>query len=118
MTENWWVKQGYGTDHPLFSGKTKPGEGEVDPDSADNSDIPDDIPQSYAPARTLDPSRPRTLSAGYDSETQTLQVTFREGAVYNYYNVPPAVWQQYKKSASPGKFINRRLAGFAYGRVQ
>lgn len=120
MADNWWVKQGYGADHPVYSA---PGAGEVDQDSADNSDIPEDIPQS--PAKTSNPARPRTQSQGYDAATKTLQVTFRqsaaaggETAVYNYYDVEPALAAAYLKSSSPGKFINRNLAGKAYGRVQ
>lgn len=76
------------------------------------------------PTRSSNPARPRTQFEGYDSKTQTLAVRFREGAAkgggtatYHYYNVPPAIAQQFRRSASPGKFINRRLAGYPYGRV-
>lgn len=65
--------------------------------------------------RSTNPERPRCIACGYDAPTRTLAVEFREGAVYNYYDVSPAEARQFRNSASPGKFIDRRLKGKPYG---
>ncbi len=44
-------------------------------------------------------------SATYDSDTQSLTVTFKGGGQsYTYPNVPPDVWEQLQSSDSPGRF--------------
>lgn len=68
----------------------------------------------YQPTPSINPPRPRTLAAGYDKDSETLRVRFRNGQVYGYYNVPPNVWRNFKRVKSPGRFINRTLNGFAY----
>ena len=114
--QTWWEQQGYSREPGVPS--LPAGEERLEEEHQEDESGSVLIPQTYAPARTSDQGRPRTLSAGYDPKTKTMQVKFREGAVYNYYQVEPGIWQQYKRSASPGKFINRRLAGSPYGRVQ
>ena len=74
-----------------------------------------------SPTRTINPLRPRTLEAGYEKNTfgpglGTLRVRFRDGTPWDYYQVEPAIWQQLKRSVSPGRFINRRLNSYPYGR--
>lgn len=68
----------------------------------------------YQPTPSINPPRPRTLAAGYDKDSQTLRVRFRNGQVYGYYNVPPNVWRNFKRVKSPGRAINRTLNNFAY----
>uniref|UniRef100_A0AAU3IA48 KTSC domain-containing protein n=1 Tax=Streptomyces sp. NBC_01393 TaxID=2903851 RepID=A0AAU3IA48_9ACTN len=68
----------------------------------------------YQPTPSINPPRPRTLAAGYDKDSQTLRVRFRNGQVYGYYNVPPNVWRNFKRVKSPGRAINRTLNSFAY----
>jgi hypothetical protein len=68
----------------------------------------------YQPTPSINPPRPRTLAAGYDKDSQTLRVRFRNGQVYGYYNVPPNVWRNFKRWQSPGRGINRVLNGYAY----
>src|SRR5213592_473533 len=63
----------------------------------------------YQPTPSINPPRPRTLAAGYDPKTQTLRVRFRDGVGYEYYNVPPRVWRNFKRVKSPGRAINRTL---------
>lgn len=70
----------------------------------------------YTPTPSIDPPRPRTQAAGYSKETQTLRVKFRQGAVYEYYDVPANVWRNFQRVKSPGKFINRTLNNYAYAR--
>lgn len=71
----------------------------------------------YQPTPSINPPRPRTLSAGYDSTTQTLRVRFRDGPGYEYYNVPPRVWRNFKRVQSPGRAINRTLNQYPYSRA-
>lgn len=72
------------------------------------------------PTNTTNPGKPRTLQAGYyrerGAETGTLRVRFRDGTPWEYYDVPPNVWRNFKRVKSPGKFINRVLNNFDYGR--
>jgi hypothetical protein len=122
--QSWWEAQGYAKDHPVFS---KPAPADPAEAEADESDVEAEIGevQLTNATRSSNPARPRTQMEGYNRATQTLAVRFREGAaaggetaVYHYYNVPPELARQFRKSASPGKFINRRLQGYAYGRVE
>lgn len=80
------------------------------------------IPFTYRPTKTTWPGNGwkhrRTTAAGYDRLTQTLRVQFfTNGAVYDYYDVPPAVARQFRRAESPGKFINSVLNGYEYSRV-
>jgi hypothetical protein len=61
----------------------------------------------YQPTPSINPPRPRTLAAGYDAKTRTMRVRFRDGAGYEYYNVNPQTWQNFKRVKSPGRAINR-----------
>ena len=70
----------------------------------------------YTPTPSINPPRPRTQGAGYSADTQTLRVKFRDGAVYEYYDVPPNVWRNFQRVKSPGRLINRTLNNYAYAR--
>jgi hypothetical protein len=75
------------------------------------------VPLTYFPTRTSDPADPRTAAAGYDATTRTMRVAWGDGgADYNYYEVTPQEWQRFKRSASPGKLINRVFNYHPYGR--
>ncbi len=69
------------------------------------------------PARTSDIERPRTLASGYDPGNQILRVTFREGAVYEYLDVPSHTWESYRRAPSPGRMIDDVLNQFFYRRI-
>ena len=43
-------------------------------------------------------------SVGYDPKTETLEVGFFDGSVYQYYNVPANMYYQFMKSGSKGRF--------------
>lgn len=125
--DNWYTSQGYSKTHPLYSNPnftpmTDPVEAEADEEDVESEIGQVDLTNA---TRSSNPARPRTQMEGYNRATQTLAVRFRQGAaaggetaVYHYYNVPPELARQFRRSASPGKFINRRLAGYAYGRVE
>jgi hypothetical protein len=77
--------------------------------AGDDSDL-----MPYQPTPSINPPRPRTRAAGYDRESQVLTVRFREGRVYDYYDVPANVWRNFRRVKSPGKFINRVLNQYTY----
>jgi len=61
------------------------------------------------PTSSTDYSRPRTVAAGYDTDTRTMTVVFRDGTFYNYYEVTPGEWQAFSSSLSKGKpWLNRK----------
>jgi hypothetical protein len=51
------------------------------------------------------PSRPRTLSAGYDRANQVLTVLFREGQWWEYRGVPEEMWFGFRDAESKGKYL-------------
>jgi len=57
------------------------------------------------PTSTTDPLRPRTIAAGYDSDGHVLTVMFRDGTLYNYFEVSPTQWYNFRRARSKGRFI-------------
>jgi hypothetical protein len=55
------------------------------------------------PTSSLNVSRPRTVAAGYDESRQIMTVVFRDGTVYNYYEVSPDEWIGFHNSVSKGR---------------
>lgn len=68
----------------------------------------------YQPTPSINPPRPRTVAAGYNRETNTMRVRFRDGQIYEYFDVPDRVWRNFKRVKSPGRAINRTLNHYAY----
>ena len=57
-------------------------------------------------------------SIGYDSMTQTLEVEFQSGWVYQYYGVPDFLHQQLMQASSKGQFLHQYIRNaFPYSRV-
>ena len=77
---------------------------------------PDPAWDYYWPTKTINPPRPRTLQARYSRRLQVLEVVFRDGTPWHYEDVPPRVWNRFKRVESPGRFINSTLNAFPYGR--
>lgn len=48
-------------------------------------------------------------SVGYDAETQTLEVAFRSGDVYQYSGVPEGVYQAIMATSSVGSYLNSEV---------
>jgi hypothetical protein len=48
-------------------------------------------------------------SIGYDDRSSVLEVEFESGAVYDYFDVPPKVYQDLLKAPSKGTFVSRRV---------
>lgn len=64
---------------------------------------------SVFPTSTTNPQRPRTLAAGYEHTTRTMTVMFRDGTLYNYYDVSTSMWNNFKRAFSKGVFIRQVL---------
>jgi cation transport regulator ChaB len=76
------------------------------------------------PTSSSNASRPRTLAAGWHREVGSnfqsrderlgrLTVMFRDGTLYNYYDVSYAEWLKFKGTLSKGPMLNRRSASQA-----
>lgn len=48
-------------------------------------------------------------SVGYDADNETLEVEFKNGRVYQYFNVPPFMHERLMQSDSIGKFFNAEI---------
>jgi hypothetical protein len=62
-----------------------------------------------------------TLDAvGFDPETQTLAVIFRNGTEYHYHNVAASVFEGICVASSPGQYLHLyvKLAGYSCSRVR
>ena len=57
-------------------------------------------------------------SIGYDESSETLEVEFLSGAVYQYYGVPKNIYDQFMVDPSKGRFLHTYIKNFyAYSRV-
>ena len=48
-------------------------------------------------------------SIGYDKQSATLEVEFTSGDVYQYFNMPDHLYQQFLHTASHGQFLNDHI---------
>lgn len=57
-------------------------------------------------------------SAGYDPDTETLEIEFNNGSVYQYYNVGRNVADEFFNATSKGQFIHTYIRNaYAFSRV-
>ena len=57
-------------------------------------------------------------SAGYDDQSQTLEIEFRRGGIYQYFDVPRSIYDQLMNASSPGDYLHEQIRGiFRYARV-
>lgn len=55
---------------------------------------------------------------GYDAASETLEVEFTSGSVYQYYGVGAALYEQLMAATSKGQFLSAYLKNqYAYSRV-
>jgi len=59
-------------------------------------------------------SSSRVSQARYDPGLEQIQVIFADGTPWTYDSVPRNVWNNFRRSSSPGKFINRTLNSYPY----
>jgi hypothetical protein len=48
---------------------------------------------------------------GYDPETETLEVLFKHGGIYQYFNVPAFINERLMTADSVGRFFNAEIKG-------
>ncbi|MEJ2792085.1 KTSC domain-containing protein [Iodobacter sp. LRB] len=53
-------------------------------------------------------------AVGYDPASQTLQIAFRNGGRYEYYNVPPAIHAALMAASSKGAYFHARIKNASY----
>jgi hypothetical protein len=57
-------------------------------------------------------------SIGYDEPSQTLEVEFTNGAIYQYYNVTQTLFEQLTQAGSKGQFLAYQIKNaYPYSRV-
>ena len=55
---------------------------------------------------------------GYDAPTQTLEICFKSGRTYQYFDVPERICDGLINAESPGGYLNREVKGkYRYARV-
>ena len=58
------------------------------------------------------------VSVGYDPRSETLEVEFTSGSVYQYYNLPQSVYDAFLAAPSAGQFFAYQIKNaFPYSRV-
>jgi hypothetical protein len=63
-------------------------------------------------------SSSNVISVGYDGSSETLEIEFMNGTIYQYYNIPELVHQQLMESGSKGQFVNTYIRNhYPYSRV-
>ncbi len=59
------------------------------------------------------------LSVGYDEDTQTLEIEFNSGGIYQYYSVPQNIYEGLMNASSHGKFFYEYIRGnYHYRKVK
>lgn len=54
----------------------------------------------------------------YDESNRILTVEFKNGGTYDYYDVPPIVFEQMKSAPSKGQFLAQQVKGnYRYART-
>ena len=61
------------------------------------------------PTATSNSDRPRTLAAAYNPQKEILTLMFRDGTVYNYYDVQKDLWEYFREQSTKGEFIKSML---------
>lgn len=58
-------------------------------------------------------------SAGHDAQSAVLELQFRNGAVYQYFLVPPRVYLDLLGARSKGAYFNQNIRGrYPYQQIQ
>jgi hypothetical protein len=51
-------------------------------------------------------------SIGYDEVSQTLEVEFLNGGVYQYFDVPKRIYQDFMSAESHGQYLAKNIKGY------
>ena len=58
-------------------------------------------------------------SASYDTESETLLITFNNGSIYEYNKVPCTVFTKFRMAESQGKYFNENISRkYTYTKIQ
>ena len=58
-------------------------------------------------------------AVGYDGETKTMTVHFKNGGKYKYHDVPEAAYNELLAADSVGKHLHKHVRGkFAYSKIE
>lgn len=58
-------------------------------------------------------------SAGHDAQATVLELQFRNGAVYQYFRVPPSIYCDLLRADSKGRYFHQHIRGkYPYQRIQ
>ena len=50
-------------------------------------------------------------SIGYDAGSQTLEIEFHTGGIYQYYGVPKSLYEDFMRASSHGTFFHQHIKG-------
>lgn len=57
-------------------------------------------------------------SVGYEAAQQRLEIEFNDGSLYEYDNVPPAIYEGLMAAASHGSYLHAHIRGrYTYRRI-
>ncbi len=58
-------------------------------------------------------------SVGYDPQSQTLEIEFNDGSVYQYYSVPNSIYTGLMNASSHGQYFDRNIkkTGYRYAKI-
>ena len=57
-------------------------------------------------------------SVGYDAPSETLEVEFSNGTLYQFYNIPQGLYDEFLAASSKGQFFNVYIkTAYPYSRV-
>lgn len=57
-------------------------------------------------------------SIGYDSNSQTLEIEFLNGSIYQYFDVPQHIFDELMSADSHGKYLEANIKGhYKYSKV-
>lgn len=57
-------------------------------------------------------------SVGYDPSSQTLEIEFNSGGVYQYYNVPQTIYEQLMMASSHNRFFRAYIRNvYEYSKI-
>lgn len=48
-------------------------------------------------------------SIGYDPASLTLEIEFKDGSVYQYFDVPSTVYEEFMRADSKGQFLHANI---------
>jgi hypothetical protein len=59
-------------------------------------------------------------SIGYDSQSNTLEVEFRDGSIYQYYSVLPHIYNGLMRASSHGQYLDDyvKKGGYRYRKIR